>query len=167
MSAAETTLSRNSKQLVRRNRWILVGALIGLLALGGVFAAMTEQALYVRSKTGSVFNTYVIQHGIGHAEVADDVSGFQGDFCVLHLNKPLPQARLQSRALQLMQQYYNLDGGTTLSIRYQNPATGKEVDQADVVYSDGSGDVSLILNVGQVRKTVHVKVDWPNVNQAG
>lgn len=148
-----------------RNKLLFLIGLIGVLAVGGVFASLTVKALWVRSVTSSVFNKYVLDHKIGTAEVSDDASGFQGDFCVLHLNQPIPQDQLQEQTLDLMYHYHDLDGGRILSIEYNVPGTGKKVIESDAVYEPGTETVSLTLNEGGQR-VVKQKVDWSGSGDA-
>lgn len=149
----------------RRNRamrsklWFIIGALM-VLGIGAGYATETVRALHVRSITGSVFNQYVIQHNIGRAQVADDASGFQGDFCVLSLNQPIPATQLEQSALQLMFHYHDLDGGHTLSIDYTPAHGGQTLHQADVYYDAGASAVSITTHVGSTTRTVQRHVDW-------
>jgi len=142
----------------KRNRmYFIIGAIIVLLFAGG-FAYETVKALQVRSLTGAVFNTYVINHGIGTADITDDASGFQQDFCVLHLKQPIPEKQLLSETMSLMYRYNDLDGGTTLSIRYNE--NGKSITQADAVYNVGTETVLVTLNEGANKRVVKQHVNW-------
>lgn len=147
---------------MRRNKSLMIVGLLGVLALGGIFATLTVKALWIRSATGSVFNKYVIDHGIGHAEVADDASGFQRDFCVLHLNHPIADGQLQAETLSLMREYHDLDGGDSLSIQYSVPGTGKTETEADAVYDAASKTVTMTLNEGGQKRVAKQSVAWPD-----
>jgi hypothetical protein len=149
----------------KRNKAVFLIGLIGVLAVGGVFAGLTAKALWVRSVTSSVFNKYVIDHNVGKAEISDDASGFQGDFCVLHLNQPIPQAQLQQETLDLMHHYQDLDGGRILSIQYNVPNSSKKVIESDAVYDPTTKIVSMTLNEGG-QKVVKQKVDWSDQGDA-
>lgn len=147
---------------VKRNRmYFLIGAFLVLL-FGGGFAYETIKALHVRSLTGAVFNTYVINHGIGTAEISDDASGFQQDFCVLHLNRPIPSTELLSQTMKLMYEYHELDGGTTLSIRYNEHGT--TITESDAVYNQASQTVVITLNEGDTKRTVQQHVAWSSAD---
>lgn len=135
----------------------MLGAVI-VVFIGSVYATETIHALHVRSITGSEFATYVADNHIGQAVVSDDASGFQDDFCVLTLEKPIPNSQLQAETLQLMYQYHNLDGGTSLSIVYDQ--NGKQFMQADAIYNPGSQSVTMELNYGNTKKDINQHVDW-------
>lgn len=149
----------------KRNKMVFLFGLIGVLAVGGIFASLTAKALWVRSVTSSVFNKYVIDHHVGQAEISDDASGFQGDFCVLHLNQPIPAAQLQQQTLDLMFHYHDLDGGRILSIQYNVPNSNKKVIESDAVYDPTTQIVSMTLNAGD-QKVVKQKVDWSETGDA-
>ena len=143
----------------RSRRLFIYGAVL-VLAIGGFFAYEVTRALYVRSHTGSVFNTYVIQHHIGQAQISDDSSGFQLDFCVLHLTKPIPQSELEFQTFSLMQKYHELDGGISMTLVYADPSTGKTVTEATAQFLPQQGIVSMTLGQGDIRRTVTRKVNW-------
>jgi hypothetical protein len=137
-----------------------------VLVFGLVFALLTRRALYVRAVTSSVFNQYVIDHHIGHAEVSDDASGFQGDFCVLYVNHRIPDAELKDQTLRLLYEYHDLDGGDILSIQYDVPGQGKRVTLADAVFHAESQTVSLSLNLTTGKRLLTVPVHWNTSNDA-
>lgn len=156
------TVSPVSDARVKRTRsrvWFVVGALL-VLSIGGFFAHEVTRALYVRSQTGSVFADYVIQHHLGKAVISDDSSGFQMDFCVLHLNHPIPQNQLASETFALMKEYHSLDGGISLTLVYSEQATGKTVTQAMAEFLPNQGLVSMTLTKGTLRQTVTKRVNW-------
>lgn len=157
---SETGPSPASATRVRRNRlWFLFGAAV-VLALAGLFAHLTLQALTVRATTSTEFGQYVSDHGIGQVELMHDASGFDEDFMVLHLNQAVPEDRLQSQVTEWMQTYYQLDGGTTLTIDYADPATGRRVVQADAVLDPARHILTLTLNQGGERRVVRTSVSW-------
>ena len=146
----------------RRSRLaFMLGALL-LLGIGGLYARETTHALYVRSLTGSVFNTYVLSHKLGQAQIQDDSSGFQSDFCVLHLYHPLPATGLAAETLALLKTYHSLDGGSSLTLRYTSPTTGKDITQASAEYFPAQGLVTMTINVGDNQTTVSEHVQWPS-----
>jgi hypothetical protein len=116
--------------------------------------------LTVRAATGSEFSQYVISHGLGTARIADDASGFQPDYCVLELQRPIPARDLQQQALALLRTYHELDGGRSLSIHYRDPATGRDVTEADAFFDEPTGTVKLTLNEGNTKRTAVVHVNW-------
>lgn len=121
----------------------LIGAAI-IVVLAIAFASITMWALRIRSATSSVFAKYVTSQKIGTAQVTDDASGFQSDFCVLHLNHPVPTDQLQSETMGLFEKYHQLDGGDHLTLEYTT-ANGKTVIQSDAVLVDNS-HVSITLH---------------------
>lgn len=141
-----------------RTLFVLGGVLV--LSIGGFFAYEVSHALYVRSVTGSVFDTYVINHHIGHADISDDSSGFQADFCVLHLNKPVLQSNLASETYALMEKYHQLDGGTSMTLVYSDSATGKQITEASVEFLPAQKSVTMTLHRGSTLQTLTKKVDW-------
>ncbi|MCL6516308.1 hypothetical protein [Alicyclobacillus sp.] len=145
---------------VRRNRiWFVAGAAL-VLVLAGLFAHLTLRALTVRATTSSEFSQYVVDHGIGRVELMHDASGFDEDFMVLHLSHPVAEDQLQAQATAWMKLYYQLDGGTTLTMDYVDAATGKRVVQADAVYDPQKQTLSLTLNEGGERRLVRIPAAW-------
>lgn len=149
-----------SAPVIRRNRWWFIAALIGVLAIGGIFARAASRALYVRSVTGSVFADYVLKHHLGHAVVTDDASGFQDDMCTLYLNRQIPESRLKQTTVKLAYQYYSLDGGNTLSIVYDDRRTHHQVTEASTFYPGGD-TLMVTLNAGGRKWVAQVPVHWP------
>ncbi|GGJ08598.1 hypothetical protein GCM10010885_17150 [Alicyclobacillus cellulosilyticus] len=149
-----------SDRLHRRNRTLLLAWLALVLAIGGTFAAETVRALQFRAKHQSVFNHYVIVHRIGWAEVSTDALGLQGDFCVLHLRRPIPASVLAAQTFALMTRYHAMDGGHSLTIEYADPHTGRAVIQADAVYDPASHRLLMTLHEGDRLVTVERRVDW-------
>ncbi|MCF8567221.1 hypothetical protein LLE49_21095 [Alicyclobacillus tolerans] len=158
----QTVGQPSAKASSRRNKLLFVFGAILLLGVGGMIATETIHALSVRAKTGSVFNTYVIDHHIGIADISDDASGFQSDFCVLHLNQPIPDKQLEQQALSLMHQYYKLDGGNSMTIVYSSRGSDKSVTQADAYYHSADQTVLLTLNTASGKKLVSEHVNWPS-----
>jgi len=145
-----------------KNRlYFVFGALI-VLAIGGTFAKLTTQALYVRSITGAVFNTYVINHHIGRAQISDDASGFRGDFCLLNLNKAIPPNEIVDTTMSLMERYHTLDNGTSLSLVYAQPSTGKSIKESDAVYDESLQTVTITVDLAAKQQVVVKHVDWVN-----
>ncbi|KPV42599.1 hypothetical protein [Alicyclobacillus ferrooxydans] len=127
----------------------IIGAVI-VLVLAATFASITMWALSIRSKTSSEFAKYVLSHHIGQAVVTDDASGFQTDFCVLHLDQPIPDNALKARAMGLFETYHQLDGGEHLTLEYAAEG-GKAVIEADVVLIDSThAALTLHLSTGVV-----------------
>lgn len=160
-----TSIAEPRRVGMTRNRVLFLIGLVGVLAIGGAFASLTAKALWVRSVTSSVFTKYVIDQKIGHAEVADDASGFQGDFCVLHVNQPIPKDQLEQQTLNLMYHYHDLDGGRILSIQYNPLGTGKKVIESDAVYDANTQTVTMTLNEGS-QQVIKQQVDWEDTGDA-
>ncbi|MCL6548389.1 MAG: hypothetical protein K6T30_05720 [Alicyclobacillus sp.] len=154
-----------NRSRVRRNRLLLLSWTALVLAIGGFFAHETIRALYVRSVTGSVFADYVLTHHIGRAQISDDESGFQKDFCVLQLNHPIPAAHLTQQMADLMYHYHDLDGGTMLTAAYRTPS-GKWVTEADAVYDESRETLILTLHAGGQNRVVKEKVEWASGTDA-
>jgi len=154
----ESAMPRRRRQ--RRSRLLFVLGALLLLGIGGAFARETIHALYVRSVTGSVFNTYVLSHQIGHAQIQDDSSGFQTDFCVLHLDHPLPTNGLAEETLALLDKYHSLDGGASITLMYTSPTTGKDVTQAAAQYFPAQDLVTMTIDGGENRTTLTQHVKW-------
>lgn len=133
----------------------LIGAGI-VLVLALAFAAITMWALRIRSQTGSEFSKYVVSHHLGTAEVTDDASGFQTDFCVLHLNAAIPDSKLKTETVALFTTYHQLDGGDHLTLEYAGK-DGKTVIQSDAVLV-GNTNVSLTLHTLSGVQTTLVKL---------
>ena len=142
--------ANNGAQARRGKRQFMIGAVI-VLVMAVAFASITIWALAIRQKTGSEFSKYVLSHHIGQAVVTNDESGFQDAFCILHLNKPIPDTELQKQAMTLFQAYSSLDGGSHLTLEYTDPK-GKTSIEADVVQVDTS-HVSLTLHLSSGIKT--------------
>jgi hypothetical protein len=145
---------------VRRNRLYFLAGLAVVLALGGTFAHLTLQALNVRATTSSEFPQYVVDHRIGHAEIADDESGMQQDFCVVHLNKAPPDSQIANELLDLLNHYHQLDGGTILTAEYDIPGTGKNTILGDAVLNEETNTVRLTVNTASGKHVVERHVDW-------
>jgi hypothetical protein len=165
-SDSSSSGSSNRPYGMRRSRiMFLVGAVI-VLVFGATFAMLTRRALYVRAHTSSVFNQYVLDHHIGHAEISDDASGFQGDFCVLYVNHRIPDAELKDQALHLLYEYHDLDGGDILSIQYNVPGQEKRITLADAVFHPDSQSVSLSLNLTTGKQLMTIPVHWETSGDA-
>ncbi|MCL6636730.1 MAG: hypothetical protein K6T26_02165 [Alicyclobacillus sp.] len=144
----------------RRNKlWMLAGAAL-VLAMALEFAHLTRTALTIRAATSSEFSQYVLDHGLGHTELAHDSSGFDNEFCILHLNHPVPTDQLAATTLSLLHEYYQLDQGTSLTLVYDQ-GNGHQVIQADGLYDPRSQQVTLTLNLGEDKRVVHETVQWP------
>jgi hypothetical protein len=143
-----------------RNRLLLLlgAAVVVFFAL--TFAFMTRQALSLRAQHSSEFAQYVMDHGIGRAEVASDASGFQADFCVLHLTRPPSGNRLKADTIAWMHQYVALDGGTSLTVVYDDPRTGSQVTEADAVYRPDRHMLYVTVHQGPGAGTYRQRVDW-------
>lgn len=153
--SADTSVVTARRQ--KRNRlWIIIGGIV-VVAFAVTFASMTMVALHMRQANGSVFAKYVIDHHIGTAQIQDDASGFQGDFCVLQLNHPIPKGQLETESLALMREYNSLDGGTSLNIVYQDSAHNKQVTEASLLYDAAGHVVHMTLLEGRA----HVQKDKP------
>ena len=139
---------------IRSRRQFIIGSVIVLL-LAVVFASITVWALSIRQRTGSEFSNYVLTHHIGQAVVTNGNSGFQGVFCILHLNQPIPDTQLKAQAMGLFEKYSSLDGGNHLTLEYTD-ARGKTTIEADVVEVDASHvSLTLHLSSGIVETSVH------------
>lgn len=154
--------SAYSPATIKRNRIYFVLGSILVLLIGSLFAWGAHQALVVRSKTGSVFATYIVKHDLGSASVIDDASGFQGDFCVLKLKRPFSAGSLRNKVQSMAWQYYNLDGGTNLTIQYTVTGSHQSVIQASTVYEPSTHTLSMSLRTPNGMKSVAEKVDWPD-----
>lgn len=150
--------STSQERSLKKSRWQFVFGGVILVGLAVTFAMLTIQALNIRANTSSEFMDYVAQHGIGTAEVSDDASGFQGDFCVLHLKQPIPAEDLKAEAMQLFQEYNQLDGGQRLTIEYAQGS--KTTIQADAILLSNGKDVSLSLHEHGTSQMVQVPISW-------
>lgn len=155
---SSTPVSANAAA-VKRNRIMFLSGAVIVLFFAGLFAYWTHKALYVRSVTSSIFAKYVIDNHVGTASIQDDPSGLQADTCFLHLTKPIPTAQLEKEVENLAYQYYNLDGGTIMDVEYDTPGKPTLI-QADTVYEDGAGTLSMTLNFNGVRKIINKTEKW-------
>ena len=157
MSQSVKRTAEEQRKLRRSRLYFIFGAII-IAVFIVLFSTQTTKALYVRSQTGAVFNTYVISHHIGTADISDDASGFQGDFCVLHVNKLIPTKDLMQQAMSLASRYYDLDGGTNMSIVAM--VNGKNLTQASTVYEASSNTLMMTFNDGHREWSIDRKVKW-------
>lgn len=167
MAQSTSELNHRSARLIRKNRLYFLGGAVLVLGIVGVFTWGSERALYVRTVTGSIFSHYVVTHHIGQASVSDDASGFQSDFSVVTLNQRIPVARLKQEVETLAQQYYDLDGGTSLTVQYNDPISHRVVVQASTNYSVAQGFLNVLLRTGNGQQQWRVPENWSrggNVN---
>ncbi|MCL6631884.1 MAG: hypothetical protein K6T63_04550 [Alicyclobacillus herbarius] len=154
------SVSTTTRAQVRRNRlWLLLGgAIVVLFAVS--FAVMTRQALHLRAQNSSEFRDYVLAHHLGQAEIASDATGFQTNFCVLHLHAPPHPDELRGDLVRWMRAYAELDGGTHLTVVYQDPRTGRTVTEGDAVYQPQTDRLFVTIHQGPQAGSYRQRVDW-------
>lgn len=157
----KATVQVTDGKVAKRNRIIILVGAVGVLLLALVFANLTLQALNVRATTSSEFITYVAQHHIGRAELSEDFSKMQQDFCLLHVDHAIPNSELKGDLLSWVEQYYKLDGGHSLTVEYDIPGTNQKQILGDALYDEETKTVHLTMSVDGTKEVVNQTVNWP------